>query len=477
MSRLFERAEKKASLTGRNVLVSVTEPLGAVDPLEVITALGSDSLRSDTVSAGADWMYWNHPADGFEIAGVGAAATFIRNGPNRFEGIDSGWLGLLDGALIEDVSPGLPGVGPTLMCGFAFDSEGSATGRWREFPGALGLLPRFQLAAEGQNRWLTTNVIVGPDGVSSIDLSAMAGLREHIERAANSEDSLARVSLSRSDLTCSSVRSADDWKETVAHAVSEIRAGALQKVVLAREERAVAPDGFDVAATLRYLRSAHPDCYVFGAWRGGSAFVGASPERLVRMDGREIRASSLAGSVRRGVTPEEDETMQAALRSSEKDHKEHEFVRSALYSRLGELCDDIAADEKPSIRSLKHVHHLHTALCARLRPGHSLLDVVARLHPTPAVGGEPRDLALEFIREHEQLDRGWYAAPIGWLQRDRGEFAVALRSALITGSSASLFAGCGIVADSVPEQEYRESQLKLRSMELALSASVGGDGS
>jgi isochorismate synthase EntC len=118
------------------------------------------------------------------------------------------------------------------------------------------------------------------------------------------------------------------------------------------------------------------------------------------------------------------------------------------------------------------VHHLHTPVRARLRDGHSLLDVVARLHPTPAVGGTPREAALGFIRNHEQLDRGWYAAPIGWIGRESGEFAVALRSAVIAGSEATLFAGCGIVADSDPELEFNESALKLRPMQSALAAAI-----
>jgi isochorismate synthase EntC len=164
--------------------------------------------------------------------------------------------------------------------------------------------------------------------------------------------------------------------------------------------------------------------------------------------------------------------MAAGLRSSTKDRNEHEFVRTALQSGLAELCDDITADDEPSILSVSQVHHLHTAVRGKLRAGHSLLELVARLHPTPAVGGQPRDAALRFIREHEQLDRGWYAAPIGWLHRNHGEFAVGLRSALMTGRSASLFAGCGIVADSIPGEEYTESLLKLRPMEMALSASV-----
>jgi isochorismate synthase len=233
-----------------------------------------------------------------------------------------------------------------------------------------------------------------------------------------------------------------------------------------------APRDLDVIAVLRHLRAAQPDCFVFGYWRGDRAFVGASPERLVRLDGQMVQASSLAGSAARGASEQEDDALAAALLTSEKDRAEHGAVRDALRAGLADLCDDVMASETPSLLTLRHVHHLHTPVSAVLRRGHSLIDVVARLHPTPAVGGTPRAAALEFIRRHEQLDRGWYAAPIGWMGRDSGEFAVALRSAVIAGRDATLFAGCGIVAASDPDREFAESLVKLRPMQAALAAAV-----
>jgi isochorismate synthase EntC len=145
-------------------------------------------------------------------------------------------------------------------------------------------------------------------------------------------------------------------------------------------------------------------------------------------------------------------------------------VRNALYEALAEECENVTAPPEPSLLTLPHVHHLHTQLRGQLREGRTMLDIVERLHPTPAVGGSPRGPALDFIRGHEDLDRGWYAGPIGWIGRNGGELAVALRSALIDGRNATLFAGCGIVADSDPALEYAESSLKLKLMESALAA-------
>ncbi len=141
----------------------------------------------------------------------------------------------------------------------------------------------------------------------------------------------------------------------------------------------------------------------------------------------------------------------------------------ALRDGLAGLCDQLISPDEPELLSVSNVHHLYTPITARLRDGVCILDAVERVHPTPAVGGFPRETALAFIREHEGMDRGWYAAPVGWVGQDGGgEFAVALRSALVEGASAALFAGCGIMGDSDPEREYAESWLKFRPMLSAL---------
>jgi isochorismate synthase len=266
------------------------------------------------------------------------------------------------------------------------------------------------------------------------------------------------------------VPDAATWRGTVARAVAAIRGGALEKVVLAREVRARADEPFDVTAVVRRLRAAYPSCRVFAVWRGDRAFVGATPERLVRLDGRRVAADVLAGSIGRGATPTEDARQGERLRASAKDRAEHAVVRRALREGLAELCDDVTGPEEPALLSVSNVHHLHTPLEARLREGRTLLELVARLHPTPAVGGAPRAAALAFLREHEEVDRGWYAGPVGWLGHDGGgEFAVALRSALVHGAEATLYAGCGVMADSDPAGEYAETALKLRPMQAALA--------
>jgi isochorismate synthase len=178
---------------------------------------------------------------------------------------------------------------------------------------------------------------------------------------------------------------------------------------------------------------------------------------------------ALAGTSARGATPAEDERLGQALLASPKERTEHAVVVRALRAALAEQCTDVTAPGTPRLFRVRNVQHLLTPLSGRLRPGRGALDLVTALHPTPAVGGAPRATALDLIRRWEGLDRGWYAGPVGWVDRHgQGEFAVAIRSALLRGPEASLYAGCGIVADSDPEAEFSESVLKLRPMLAAL---------
>jgi isochorismate synthase len=464
-----QEAVERALGDARRVLASVTVPLPTTDPLTVLHAASEDPSPVR--------MYWTRPSAGFTLAGIDAALTLTPRGASRFSTADRDWRALLDDALVDDASSGAPGAGPALMGGFAFDPDAPRTARWRDFPATMLILPRVQLAVVNDQAWLTLNLVVTPGRDAAPDLAATEQLLMRVTDALASDVRVAAPvdaadEPPETSLASHDVRPATEWRAMVADAVRAIRDGAMEKVVLAREVRVAAPAPLDPDAALVTLRASYPDCYVFGIWHGDSAFVGATPERLVELEGSEVHASSLAGSISRGATPADDQARTAALMASDKDRAEHEVVRRTLCEGLTALCDDVVAPDTPSLLTLPQVHHLHTPVRATLRDGHTLLELVGVLHPTPAVGGAPRDDALRFIRDREQMDRGWYAAPIGWVQRARGEFAVALRSALVSGSDASLFAGCGVVADSDPEREYAESLLKLRPMELALADAV-----
>jgi isochorismate synthase len=474
LDRLLATARERARTGKRPVLVTLTQSIEKTDPLsalESVSRAGSSAFVGSLIDEGR--MYWTCPRDEFALAGIGALATFDPEGTDRFSTVDGYWSDLLDGAVTGNPDDGTPGLGPVLMGGFAFDPNTPQTGLWEGFSSAHMIVPRVLFTSVGEESWITVALVMDENGNSDEDpdelnaLLAAASVPVHREtdRASNSD-------AAGPELTFMESRTAADWRSLVSSAVSEICSGDMQKVVLARDVHGTATDDIDVFATLDHLRDTHRNSFVFGYWRGSSTFIGATPERLVRIDGRKIHASSLAGTEKRGATPEEDSALASLLLSSSKDLAEHAAVRDALFDALSEISDDVEAARTPSLLTLPHLHHLHTPVSATLREGHSLLEVVARLHPTPAVGGTPREAALRFIRENEQLDRGWYAAPIGWIGRGSGEFAVALRSAVVNGPEATLFAGCGIVADSDPELEYRESVLKLRPMQLAIFAAT-----
>jgi isochorismate synthase len=204
---------------------------------------------------------------------------------------------------------------------------------------------------------------------------------------------------------------------------------------------------------------------VFAVCGSDGCFLGASPERLCGVRGDQVFIDCLAGTRRRGQTPPEDELLAEQLMNSLKDRAEHEVVRRWIVNTVADITTDLAAPEVPRIKRLHNVQHLHTPITGRLRPGVGVLDVAERLHPTPAVAGVPRAAALEWIGRTESFDRGWYAGALGWIEPPGdGEFAVALRSALIRGDEAVLFAGAGIMGDSDPRDEWEETGWKLHPM-------------
>ncbi|MGW1290852.1 isochorismate synthase, partial [Streptomyces sp. NPDC002586] len=260
--------------------------------------------------------------------------------------------------------------------------------------------------------------------------------------------------------------SAREWKELVTRAVRRMREGAFEKVVLAREVRYLAETPFDVPAALDRLGEAYPQATLFAVRDGGHEFIGATPEYLVRLTGGTVQTLGLAGTTPRGATPEEDASYERDLTGSTKILHEHHVVVRMLREALDGACADLTVAPGPTVLKLANVQHLSTEVEGTLpEAGPGILEFADRLHPTPALGGHPRAESLDWLARNEGLERGWYAGGIGWSDTSgQGEFGVAIRSALIRGNSASVYAGCGIVADSDPEEEYQETCAKLRPM-------------
>lgn len=474
LQSLLSLAHATAKAGRRPVLLSSIEPAAGLDPLTVLGTLASRSASDPALAMLFEEgsMYWLRGSDGFSIAGLGAVATIHSSGRERFDVADTAWAELLKDAVVGDRSNGATGAGPTLMGGFAFEPDGPRSEPWQGFPGAHLIVPRLHVSSSNGRTWVTISMMVGPEGEPEVDSEALLKLRQLALGVPEAADTGPTTDSFAAELAFEDKPTAAHWRATVGAALDAIKGGTLEKVVLARAVHAESANEIDPYATLRQLRKAHRNAFIFGYWRGANAFVGASPERLIRLDGRSVQATSLAGTAKRGATPDEDARVIAGLLASAKDRAEHAFVLMALEEVLSEFCDGVTASPDRSMLTMPNVHHLQTEIRAQLSPGNSLLKIVARLHPTPAVGGSPRDAALRLIREMEELDRGWYAGPIGWIGRESGEFAVALRSAILYGTEAMLFAGCGIVADSDPELELAESVLKLEPMKSAIAGAL-----
>src|SRR5579875_1154698 len=465
-------AAQRAHHLQQPVLASVTLPVASFDAIHAFSAARLAGL--------GECFMWEQVTASVALVGAGAALTIETQGESRFAGAALSWQHLLNDAVIVDETDEIGEQaevmsGPALFGGFSFDPQQPRTALWSAFPDGLLILPLVLLRQVERRATLTVNALVLP-------------LTDVVQCATEMEEQIARLleaiegTLLQApeaitwQMTLRDVLPASDWMELVARTAQQIRAGVYEKVVLARSVEAL-PDptigAFNISATLYRLREGYGNATVFALQRCGRFFIGATPERLVKAQGGAIQTMALAGSARRGVTAEEDERIGLELLRSAKNKIEHAIVAECIRAVLQEHCSEVNVSATPRLLRLKNVQHLETPITAKLLPGHTLLDVLAHLHPTPAVGGVPSAEALAAIRETEQLDRGWYAAPLGWLDaRGDGEFVVALRSGLVERERATLFVGCGIVGDSEPHSEYIESCLKLEVMARGLWGSA-----
>lgn len=457
LRRLLATAVRRAG--GGPALVCAAAPAPKIDPFAVFRR-----------AAGRERALWVQAGEAFALVAVGAAARLAGQGGERFAQVAAAWRRLLARAAVEQ-GEGCPLPPPVLIGGFAFDPDRERGPEWSDYPDALLVVPRVLFLRQGEGWWVIVSAPTGggrAGGEADWDAPAREAARLALgEEPPPSEDRRAPGVALREE------GNGERWQEAVSALLADIRRGAVQKVVLARRVRTCAAGPIDPAALARRLAAGFPGCTVFAFARGDTCFLGATPERLVRLRGSRLRADPLAGSTARGATEAEDQALGQALLSDEKERREHALVVEALREALAPLCSHLRVPQGPSLLRTPTVQHLHTPIEGVLREHRPILGLVERLHPTPAAGGLPQREALRLIRRHEPFDRGWYAGPVGWMDgRGDGEFAVAIRSALLRGEEALLYAGCGIVAGSDPEREYQESCLKLRPMLSALNAGL-----
>ncbi len=408
------------------------------------------------------WFCWEQPDRGFALAGMGVAREASSRGERRFEEIARA-AGETGRDAVLDEPPGLPaGAGPVWLGGFAFDPEGGGSATWSSFePGSM-FLPELSICRRGEESFLTVNAIVGPGDDAErrgAELNArLSGLRAGAILPLLDPHPTARPEIR-------SARPPRTFEDAVEKATARIATGEMQKVVLAREVIVTAAAAHDPAPIFGAMREQFPACFCFCAGTPEAAFIGASPELLVRRSGAGVSTVALAGSTRRSSDPAVDDHLGERLLRSDKDRREHRIVADRIVRRLRPLAVWVETGPEPEIIKVANIQHLATPVIAQLAEPHSAIELAGMLHPTPAVGGEPWPAAAAPLTELEQMDRGWYAAPLGWMDAtEDGEFCVALRSALLRDRDAHLFAGVGVVAGSDPEAELAETEVKLQAM-------------
>ncbi len=337
---------------------------------------------------------------------------------------------------------------------------------WSEFGHATFLLPRFTYLDFGGRAVL---LLVAPMSEEEPPLEEATTILSRGEQLGTFSSDAPRPSIRATLLK----NSADEavWRDLLRGALDQIQSGTLSKVVAARRVTVQLSERPTMTAVIDQLDRQAPDCTVFGLRIGSRLFVGATPETLIRKNELQLDTEALAGTLARREGSS-DAQLATQLLGSEKDRREHQFVVDAVRSALLPICRSVVVPPSPQVRHLRRMVHLRTPISAELSSPHHVLSLVSRLHPTPAVGGVPRLEAVDFIFERENVDRGWYAAPFGWCDTlGNGHFVVALRSALIAGDKVHVYAGAGIVADSDPNSEYEETELKMGSILGALGLS------
>ncbi len=448
-------------------LVSVSMPAPGVDTAVFLQqALGQERF------------FWSAANGGLTLAGFGIAADLSAWGHDRFALIQQQAHDLFADAVIHNADQ--PLAGPRLFGGFAFIDDFTPDNTWSIHYPAQFILPHYQLAQQNGESWLTLNAIL-PEDESPEDLLpelrfALATrletfLTQRRKEAKKGKENLKKLRPERINYPMSY----EDWQKMIRQATETMCSGPLNKVVLSRVCEIRYAQKVDVDGALNFLNATYPDCYRFlFEPRPFHAFYGATPELIVNINGRSLQTMGLAGSIGRGKTPAEDEALAQELLNSAKNQHEHALVVESIRRRLAPLTNQLTIANQPRILRLGYIQHLFTPIQATLKQADGVLPILHTLHPTPALGGQPRELAMPFISQAEPVPRGWYGAPIGWLDHNLdGAFSVAIRSAITQDRRVWLYSGAGIVADSDPQAEWDETALKFKPMLQALRLEIG----
>ena len=462
-------------------IISISREILSVDPLAVLQKICQPHqlhFYLEKQAIGEKNIHKNRLA----IAAVDTATHFTVKSGSRFAQAES----FIQSCLNNTISLGathLPYSGPHFFCSFTFFEKDThaylqnlyQNGNYQQklslnlhFPLATIFLPCWQITQTNKHNILVINTVIN----NSINIKNLSHKIWHKfqEITQIKHTHLSTLTKPNQKLIKINVNHLQKFKKSVASALELINSNYLRKIVLAHAIDIYSQNNFNLIKSLNNLRFIYPDCYVFSISNGkGQNFIGASPERLISINNNQLVTDALAGSAPRGKTPSQDAKLANSLLCSEKDLREHQFVIDFIIKRLQYLGLKPNYLPQPNLLQLSNIQHLWTPINAEVSQNIHLLEILAQLHPTPTVAEVPRDIAQKQIQNFETFDRSLYAAPIGWIDHQgNGEFTVGIRSALIDGERARLYAGAGIVTGSKPDQELAEVQLKLQTLLKAL---------
>ena len=411
---------------------------------------------------GMERFFWQDAQDGTVFAGFGAAGNLFAWGSGRIASIQEQAKALFETAVVlnGDHQVTDPLAAPRLFGGFSFREDAAPDNAWASFHPAHFILPHYQLVQHDGASWLTINALIpadeNPDDSLPVLEEALTLRYQALQAATLATAPPVTPAEQRYPMAFPA------WEQMVDGAIDEIGNGRLQKVVLSRVSELRFDTRVNIDGAMAYLGEQYADCYRFlFEPRPHHAFFGATPELLAKVNGRTIHTMALAGSIGRGATDHDDDLLGSQLIDSPKDRHEHDLVVTSILGRLATLTSQLEIAPQPGLYKLSNIQHLYSPVRGTLLQGDGILPIIKVLHPTPALGGSPRKKAMAYIREAESVPRGWYGAPVGWIDVNLdGAFAVGIRSAVAQEKRVWLYAGAGIVADSQPEKEWDETGLK-----------------
>lgn len=394
--------------------------------------------------------YWSDRESLFEAGGVGEADRLQSNQPVSYS------------ELFSDLNQRLSYMSGSARYygGFRFNDSTSSDKHWQPFGTYTFVLPRYELCRTPSETRFSCNVLIKNAGEAATLLNRAAIDAGNLQLSPSvAEENHLPAILSRTDTP-----DFNGWRDMIGQSLKSFANGEMEKIVLARKTTIQFDSHIQPFVFMRYLRRDISRAFHFYFQPCAECgFIGATPERLYKRTGRMIETEAVAGTRPRSAVVEEDERLGCELLNSEKDAREHDYVRQTIRQAITDLCDQIEANGEVTLLKLSRVQHLYNRFKARLQDGCSDAEILHLLHPTPAVGGVPKAVAVQKIAALEPFDRGWYTGPVGWVSRSGAEFAVAIRCGLIEGDRLQVFTGAGIVQGSDPESEWQEIEDKLGS--------------